>query len=156
MNRQPEVEVLPAAKEFGLGVVPYSPIARGVLTAKYGLNMKPEPGSRAARQDRRMMETEWRPESIDIAQKLKAHAEAKGASPVAFAAAWVLNNRAISSVIAGPRTFDQWMSYYGALSYPWTAEDEGIVDQFVTSGHPSTPRYNDPSYPIAGRFPTTA
>ena len=61
MNRQPEVELLPAAKAFGLGVVPYSPIARGVLTGKYKVNQKADPATRAGRQDWRMMESEWRP-----------------------------------------------------------------------------------------------
>ena len=75
MNRQPEVEVLPAARFFGLGVVPYSPIARGILSGKYQLNVSPEAGSRAARADKRMLETEWRTESLDIAAKLKAHAD---------------------------------------------------------------------------------
>ncbi len=156
MTRQPEVELLPAAKEFGLGVVPYSPIARGILTGKYQLNVKPMPGSRAARQDRRIMETEWRPESIEIAQKLKAHAEGRGTTPVAFAAAWVLNNRSVSSIIAGPRTLEQWMSYPAAPAYRWTAEDEALVNGLVVTGHPSTPGYNDPSYPIEGRFPAVA
>ena len=80
MNRQPEVELLPAAKAFGLGVVPYSPIARGVLTGKYKVNQKADPASRAGRQDRRMMESEWRPESLMIAEKLKEHAEKRGTS----------------------------------------------------------------------------
>jgi aryl-alcohol dehydrogenase (NADP+) len=152
MNRQPEVELLPAAKFFGVGVVPYSPLARGVLSGKYRVNQAAEPGSRAARQDKRMMETEWRPESLLIAEKLKAHAEARGATLVHWATAWVLNNAAVTSVIAGPRTFEQWTSYLGALDYKWTAEDEAIADSLVAAGHPSTPGYNDPAYPIEGRF----
>lgn len=153
MNRQPEVEVLPAARAFGLGIVPYSPIARGVLTGKYRLNEAPEPGSRVARQDKRMMETEWRPESLRIAEELKAHAEARGMTLIAFAVAWVLNNSAISSIIAGPRTLEEWKPYLGALEVTWTPEDEAIVDRYVVTGHPSTPGYNDPNYPIEGRFP---
>ncbi len=153
MNRQPEVEVLPAAREFGLGVVPYSPIARGVLTGKYRVNTAPEAGTRAARQDKRMMETEWRPESLKIAEDLKAHAEARGTTPVAFAVAWVLNNRAISSVIAGPRTLDQWKSYFPALDVVWQAADEALVNTHVATGHASTPGYTDPGYPIEGRYP---
>jgi aryl-alcohol dehydrogenase-like predicted oxidoreductase len=152
MNRQPEVEVLPAARFFGLGVIPYSPIARGVLSGKYRPNVAPEAGSRAARKDRRMMETEWRPESLEVAQKLKARAETRGATLVAFAAAWVLNNQAVSSIIAGPRTLEQWTSYLGAVTYAWTPEDEALVDEYVVTGHPSTPGYNDPAYPIEGRF----
>ena len=94
MNRQPETELLPAARFFGLGVVPYSPLARGVLTGKYKVNQVAEAGSRAARQDKRMLEAEWRPESLMIAEKLKAHAEARGTTLVHWATAWVLNNRA--------------------------------------------------------------
>jgi aryl-alcohol dehydrogenase-like predicted oxidoreductase len=156
MNRQPEVELLPAARAFGLGVVPYSPIARGMLTGKYRVNEAVDPSSRGGRKDRRMLETEWRPESMLIAEKLKAHAEAAGVSLVAWAVAWVLNNRAVSSIIAGPRTFEQWTSYFGALDYAWTKDDEALADRLVATGHASTPGYNDPQYPIAGRFPAVA
>ena len=153
MTRQPEVEVLPAAREFGLGVVPYSPVARGILTGKYRLNVAPDADSRVARQDTRMMQTEWRPESLEIAEQLKVHAESRGTSLMAFAVAWVLNNRAITSVIAGPRTLEQWKPYLTALEFAWSPEDEAAVDRHVTTGHPSTPGYNDPGYPIEGRFP---
>jgi aryl-alcohol dehydrogenase-like predicted oxidoreductase len=156
MNRQPEVELLPAARAFGLGVVPYSPIARGMLTGKYKVNQAADPTSRAGRKDRRMLETEWRPESMLIAEKLKARAEAAGVSLVHWAVAWVLNNKAVSSIIAGPRTFEQWTSYFGALDYAWTAEDEALADRLVVAGHASTPGYNDPQYPIVGRFPAVA
>jgi aryl-alcohol dehydrogenase (NADP+) len=154
MNRQPEVELLPAARAFGLGVVPYSPIARGVLSGKYRVNQVAEPGTRAARQDKRMMETEWRPESLIIAEKLKAHAEARGTTLVHWATAWVLANAAVTSVIAGPRTFEQWTSYFGALDYAWTAEDEALADSLVATGHASAPGFNDPAYPVEGRFKT--
>jgi aryl-alcohol dehydrogenase-like predicted oxidoreductase len=153
MNRQPEVELLPAARAFGLGIVPYSPIARGMLAGKYKVNEAADPASRGGRKDRRMMETEWRPESMLIAEKLKAHAEARGVSLVAWAAAWVLNNGAVSSIIAGPRTFEQWTSYFAALDYAWTSEDEALANRLVVTGHASSPSYNDPQYPVVGRFP---
>jgi aryl-alcohol dehydrogenase-like predicted oxidoreductase len=153
MNRQPETELLPAAKFFNLGVVPYSPLARGVLTGKYKVNQAAEPGTRAARKDARMLEAEWRPESLIVAEKLKAHAESRGTTLVHWATAWVLNNSAITAAIAGPRTLEQWTSYFGALDYKWTAEDEALANSLVTPGHPSTPGFNDPAYPIEGRFP---
>jgi aryl-alcohol dehydrogenase-like predicted oxidoreductase len=153
MNRQPEVEVLPAARAFGLGVASYSPLARGVLSGKYQPGSNAPPDTRAGRADRRMMETEWRPESLAIAQELKAHAERKGRTLVDFAVAWILNNQSITSVIAGPRTFEQWSSYTGAAAYPWSSEDEALVDKLVQPGHPSTHGYTDPGYPVEGRFP---
>ncbi len=75
LNREVEVEHLPACGYFGLGAVPYSPLARGVLTGKYQPNAVPPPDSRAGRRDRRMMESEWRPESLAIAQEIAAHAQ---------------------------------------------------------------------------------
>jgi aryl-alcohol dehydrogenase (NADP+) len=152
MNRMPETEHLPACQHYGLGVVPYSPLARGVLTGKYAPNVAPEAGSRVARKDRRMMETEWRHESLEIARTIKAHAEAKGATPIDIAMGWVLNNAAITSVIAGPRTMAQWQAYVTALDYAYTPEDEALIDGLVVTGHASTPGYNDPGYPIEGRY----
>ena len=156
MNRQPEVELLPAARTFRIGAVPYSPIARGVLTGKYRVNQTPQAGSRAARQDKRMLEAEWRAESLIIAEKLQAHAAARGIPLVHWAVAWVLNNAAVSAAIAGPRTFEQWTGYLGALSYTWTPEDEALADRLVPPGHPSTAGFIDPAYPVEGRFATVA
>jgi len=56
-------------------------------------------------------------------------------------------------VIAGPRTLAQWKDYFPAVDKPVTAEDEALVDSLVRTGHPSTPGYSDPSYPIKGRHP---
>ena len=150
LNRQPENEILPACRHFGLGVVPYSPVARGVLLGKYKPGEKPPEGTRAGRSDKRMMETEFREESLVIAQKLKAHAEGKGMSAGGFAVNWVLSNPIVTSVIAGPRTFEQWTSYLSA-GKPLDAEDEALVDSLVRPGHPSTPGFNDPAYPLTGR-----
>ncbi len=151
LNRQPEVEVLPACAHYGMGVVPYSPIARGVLTGKYLPGSAPPEGSRAARGDRRILETEWREESLAIAQKLKVHAEARGITLLQFAIAWLLANRTLSSVIAGPRTLAQLRDYFPALAHDWSDEDEAIVDQLVVAGHASTAGYHDPQYPFFGR-----
>lgn len=151
MTRQPEVELLPACAHYGLGVAPYSPLARGVLTGKYAPGAAPIEGSRAGRKDARMLQTEWRDESLAIAQTLKNHAQAKGCTPGQFATAWLLNNKLVTSPIAGPRTLEQMQDYLGALDVEFTTEDEALVDNLVTSGHPSTPGYNDPAYPIEGR-----
>jgi aryl-alcohol dehydrogenase-like predicted oxidoreductase len=153
LNRMPETEHLPACAYYGLGIVPYSPLARGVLTGKYRPDAPPPEDTRAGRGDRRIMQTEWRPESLAIAQQLKAHAEERGMTAGQFAVAWVLNNRLITSVIAGPRTEDQWGEYLGALECSLTAADEALVDTLVIAGHPSTPGYNDPAYPLEGRIP---
>jgi aryl-alcohol dehydrogenase-like predicted oxidoreductase len=151
LNRMPEVEVLPACAHHGIGVVPYSPIARGVLSGKYAPGTKPAEGTRAGRGDKRMMETEFRDESLRAAQALKSHCDRKGVALSHFASAWVLAHRAVSAVIAGPRTLPQWQDYLGALEFMIDAEDEALVDSLVRPGHPSTPGYNDPAYPLEPR-----
>ncbi|MDO9165554.1 MAG: aldo/keto reductase [Rhodoferax sp.] len=152
LNRMPEVEVLPACAHHGIGVTPYSPVARGVLTGKYPPGQPPAPDSRAGRGDKRIAQTEFREESLLIAQQLKVHAEGRGISLAQFSTAWVLANRAVSSVIAGPRTLRQWQDYLPALDYVFTPEDEALVDSLVRPGHPSTPGFTDPTYPATGRF----
>jgi len=151
LNRMIEVEHLPACAHFGVGVFAYSPLARGVLTGKYTPDVPPQAGTRAGRQDRRMMETEWRPESLHIARTIAEHAAARGTTASRFALAWVLNNRLVAGAIAGPRTMEQWEDYVAALEFRLTAEDEALIDRLVPPGHPSTPGYNDPAYPIDGR-----
>ena len=153
LNRLPEVELLPAAHHFGLGVIPYSPLARGILTGKYRPGEEPQPDSRAGRNDPDMMSREWRTESLRIAQELREHAESKGMTTGQFALNWLLGNALVSAVLAGPRTLDQWTEYLGALDHGFDAEDAALVDRLVPPGYASTYGYQDPMYPVAGRVP---
>ncbi len=151
MNRMPETEILPVCRHYGMGVVPYSPLARGVLTGKYAPGAAPAADTRAGRKDTRMMQTEFREESLVIAQKIVSHAAARGMQPGHFAVNWVLANKIVTATIVGPRTIDQMENYLGALVQDWHAEDETLIDSLVAPGHPSTPGYNDPGYQIEGR-----
>lgn len=151
LNRTPELEHLPACGFYGLGVFSYSPLARGILTGKYDPASAPPPDTRAGRQDRRMMQTEWHPQSLRLGREVAAHAEQRGLSPTAFAVRWVLNNRLVTGIVAGPRTEAHWEGYLAALEAPFTAEDEAFVDGLVATGHHAIPGYNDPAYPIEGR-----
>jgi aryl-alcohol dehydrogenase (NADP+) len=151
MDRTAEVEQLPAAAHYGLGVVSYSPLARGVLTGKYAVDAPPAADTRAGRGDRRIHQTEWRPESLRIARTIAEHAAKRGTTSIAFALAWVLKNRVVSSTIAGPRTEAQWDSYLDALQLELGPDDEKLVDCLVPPGHASTHGYTDPNYPVEGR-----
>jgi len=153
VTRGVETELLPACDHYGLGVVGYSPLARGVLSGKYAPDGPAPADSRAARSDKRLMQTEWRAESLSLSQEFKAHAAARGVSPTQLAIAWVLNNRLVSGVIGGPRTRAQWQDYLDALDVRVTADDEAWVDARVKPGHASTPGYTDPIYPVTGRQP---
>lgn len=151
VDRSAEVEIIPAAAAYGLGTVPYSPLARGVLTGKYAVGAKPDAETRAGRGDKRIQMTEWRPESLEIAQKVAAHAKERGMTSIAFAIAWVLKNKFVSAAIAGPRTEAHWDSYMEALNVELGPDDEKFVDSLVVPGHASTHGYTDPNYPVEGR-----
>ena len=151
VNRMPEVEYLPFCAYHGLGVVPYSPLARGVLTGKYRPKAPPDPATRAGRGDKRMMMTEFREESMVIAQTIKEHAEARGRTAIGFALNWVLANPIVTSVIVGPNSQAQLRTYLAATDEAFDAADEALLDRLVAPGHPSTPGYTDPLYPVTGR-----
>lgn len=153
VTRLIETELLPCCDHYGVGVVAYSPLARGVLTGKYEPGTAPQAGSRAARGDKRILQTEFRTESLALAQEFKEHARRRGMSPTQFAIAWVLNNRLVNGVVGGPRTLDQWGDYVAALSLRLDADDEALVDRLVPPGYASTHGYNDPQYPLTGRVP---
>ena len=155
LNRGIEVEVLPACAELGLGVFPYSPNARGILSGKYTPGGEPPDGSRASLAghslQRRMMESEFRPENIKVAEAIAAYATARGLDPTAFAVAWVLANPTVTGAIAGPRTMAQWETYLAAFHVEWTPEDEAMVDSLVPPGTTAVPQFTDPAYPVEGR-----
>ncbi|MFF7709095.1 aldo/keto reductase [Pseudomonas sp. NPDC007930] len=151
VNREAEVEILPAAAHFGAGSVCYSPLARGILTGKYRAGTEPDASSRAGRADPRMLEAEWRPESLAAAAALAAYAERTGRQPAHLAQAWVMRNRLVTSTLVGPRTFAQWQDGLAARACPWHAEDEAFCDALVSPGKSSSLGPVDPHHPIEGR-----
>jgi aryl-alcohol dehydrogenase-like predicted oxidoreductase len=151
VNRDAELELLPACQKHGIGVVAYSPLARGVLAGKYRPGSPPPEGSRAARGDRRIQQAELRDESFVVADRLRPLAERHGCSLTQFALAWGLANPIVSAVIIGPRTMEQLEDNLGSLEVRVTPEDEATVDALVPPGEHSGKGYNDPLYPVRGR-----
>ncbi len=149
LNREAEMDLLPACRHFGIGVIPYSPLARGVLTGKYRAET-PE-GSRADRGDRRMLEVEFYPETLALAAKAADWAAGKGLAPAALALNWLWANDAVSCILAGPRTLDQLAGYFAAADAPYDAEDEAFLSALCPSGRMPVPGHADPRYPYRGR-----
>jgi aryl-alcohol dehydrogenase-like predicted oxidoreductase len=151
VNRDAEVELFPMCQAHGVGVVAYSPLARGVLTGKYRAGEKPPEGSRAARGDTRIHQTELREGSFHVASDLARLAQQKGVALSQFAVAWVLANPIVTSAIIGPRTLEQYEDYLQALNCRITPDDEAVVDRLVPPGEHTGWGFTDPSYPVRGR-----
>ena len=156
MTRGIETELLPCCAQYGLAAVVYSPLARGVLSGKYPPGSAPPEGTRAARSDRRLLQTELRDESMQLAQRIVEYAGRRGLTAAQLALAWVWNNRLVHGLVGGPRTMAQWQLYLEATNVEFTAEDEEFVSGLVPAGHASTPGYTDPIYPVTGRVSRTA
>jgi aryl-alcohol dehydrogenase-like predicted oxidoreductase len=151
VNRDIEVELLPLCQQHRLGVVTYSPLARGILSGKYKPGQAFPEGSRAARNDVRMRQAELRDDSIQIAQEIAAHCAARHVAPSQFALAWCLANPIITSIILGPRTMEQFDDNVACLNVTITPEDEAFIDHLVPPGEHSGKGFNDPLYPVTGR-----
>jgi aryl-alcohol dehydrogenase-like predicted oxidoreductase len=152
VNRDPEVELFPFCHEFGIGVMIYSPLARGVLAGKY-LAGKPLPeGSRAHRGDTRIQQAELKEESFEVAQKLKPMADAHGKTLTQFSLNWALKNRVVTSAIVGPRTMDHLEDNLGCLGWDLDQESLDEIDRLVPPGTHTGIGFTDPAYPVRGRI----
>lgn len=151
VNRDVEVELLPLCRAKGIGVVSYSPLARGILTGKYKPGQPFPEGSRASRNDKRMQQAELREESFLVAQEITGHCNEKGVSASQFALAWCLANPILTSIIIGPRTMEQYADNLAAMDVALTPEDETFIDKLVPPGCHTGQAFQDSAYPITGR-----
>ena len=98
--RNAEASLLPAARRYGMGLLPYFPLASGLLTGKYRRNAALPPGARLTKTqrlaDRYMTERNW-----SVTEKLHDFAEAKGHTLLELAFSWLLAQSPVASVIAG-------------------------------------------------------
>ena len=151
--RMAENDYLPACAHYGIGVAPFSPLARGALTGKYRDGAPPPNDSRAARGDASILTRDFSKQTFEVVEAIRTHCAKRGMTPIDFAMLWVLNNRTVSSVISGPRTLEHWTAYLGAFKHTFTAEDEKFAAGLVATGHPATPGLIWSRHPPLGRRP---
>lgn len=108
LARQIEDDVLPTCGRHGLGTLVYSPLGGGVLTGKYQRDVAPGVDTRIGRWSSLGRDMSIPDGHFDIADAVVAIATELGTTPTAVALGWVLGRRGVTSVIIGPRTFDQY------------------------------------------------
>lgn len=106
IERGLEREHVPLCRKYGLGILPWSPLANGFLTGKYRKDQRPPEGSRLTKWEDRLKEYD-RERNWRILAALDEVARARGAEPAQVALAWLLHKPAVASVIFGARTLDQ-------------------------------------------------
>ena len=120
LKRQAESELLPMARAEGLGVIPYSPIAGGMLSGKYAGGAKPEVGRLLT--NTRYQERYADPAITQAIEDFLAFAKERGHHPVSLAVAWVAGNPAITAPIIGARNLEQLEDSLGSLEIEMTPE----------------------------------
>ena len=143
LDRRIERELLPMAQTYGYGIIPWSPLAGGLLTGKYRGEGHIGPG------ESRYNDTVGRPwmddrktvEAFEAIEKLIVLANEKGVPLSQIALAWVLQNPAISSAIIGPRTLEQLEDNLKAVEIQLTEEENKWIDRIVSPGRMVSPFY---------------
>jgi aryl-alcohol dehydrogenase-like predicted oxidoreductase len=125
LNRRAEVDLLPALRAYGVGFLPFFPLASGLLTGKYKRDAAPPSGSRIADWG---MESLLRPESFDIVERLEAFAERRGVSMLEVAIGGLAAQPGVSSVIAGATSAAQVRANAAAAGWAPTVADLAEID----------------------------
>lgn len=126
-NRSAETELVPACLEFGVGILPYFPLAYGLLTGKYSQDREPAEGTRLAGQRERFEDTDWA--RIDA---LQAFADQRDISLLQVALGGLASRPGVSSVIAGVTRPEQVASNAAAVQWQPTEEDAEELTQLGT------------------------
>jgi aryl-alcohol dehydrogenase-like predicted oxidoreductase len=126
--RKPEPELMPAMRRLGLGLLPFFPLASGLLTGKYRRNVALPAGTRLATTerlaDRYLTERNW-----TIAERLGDFAEGRGHSMLELAFSWLLAQGPVSSVIAGATRPEQLEQNVKAGSWKLAEDDLAEIDR---------------------------
>jgi aryl-alcohol dehydrogenase-like predicted oxidoreductase len=125
--RDPEKELIPAMEQHGLGLLPYFPLASGLLTGKYKAGAMPE-GTRIAGSER-LRDRVMTDENIRIAAALEEFATARGHSMLELAIGWLASHPVISSVIAGATKPEQVEANAKAVCWELSADEMAEVDR---------------------------
>jgi aryl-alcohol dehydrogenase-like predicted oxidoreductase len=130
-----ERDMLPVAQQFGMGVIPWSPLNGGFLSGRFRTGVTPQPSHRdQLRAARGATETPAEAQKRAAAEQLGDLAEKFGLSVVDMALGFVLNHPAVTSAIIGPRTMEQLESQLGAPEVELPVELLDAIDEIVPPG----------------------
>jgi aryl-alcohol dehydrogenase-like predicted oxidoreductase len=125
--RDIEKDLLPAAEEYNLGLLPFFPLASGLLTGKYKRG-EAAPGDTRLGKVARLRDRYVTPRNEEIVEKLQAFAQARGHSMLELAFSWLAARPQVSSVIAGATRVEQVEQNVKAIAWNLSAEEMKEID----------------------------
>jgi aryl-alcohol dehydrogenase-like predicted oxidoreductase len=133
--RGTEADILPVAEQYGMGVLPWSPLAGGWLTGRYRKGQALPTSRRAERlPDRFDLANPANQRKLDAVDAFAELAEKAGLSLIHLALAFVLQHPAVTAPIIGPRTMEHFESQLGAVDVTLTPEVLDRIDEIVPPG----------------------
>ena len=144
LDRRIERELLPLAQSYGIGIIPWSPLAGGLLTGKYKRDMPLPEGARFVDyKNNPIMAKRWNDRAFDMIEGFETLVNQRGggASFSQFAIAWCMAQPGVTSPIIGPRTMEQLEDNLKALDVKITDDDNKKVDEVLPRGHMVSPYY---------------
>ena len=130
LARDLDREMMPVLEAYGLGLIPFRPLADGLLTGKYGRSEPPPAGTRLATipraAQRNLTDENW-----SIVERIEQFAAERGHTLLELAFSWLLHRPAVASVIAGATKPEQVEQNIRAASWALTAEDMLEIDRLT-------------------------
>jgi aryl-alcohol dehydrogenase-like predicted oxidoreductase len=142
LDRRIERELLPMARTYGYGIIPWSPLAGGLLTGKYKRDQTAPEGSRFAEASKRPnLQSRMNEGVFDVTEALEPLVSEKGITLSQFALAWVIHQQGVTSPIIGPRTLQQLEDNLSAVNVVISDADRHLIDEVVPPGRMVSPFY---------------
>ena len=131
LERSIEKELVPYCEAFGVGIIPYFPLAGGFLTGKYRRGQAPPPGSRG--EASAYVQQYFTERNFDVIERLEAFAKARGKSVAELAIAWLIARPQVASVIAGVTSVAQLQHNVKASEWELSPEEMQEIEQILSS-----------------------
>jgi aryl-alcohol dehydrogenase-like predicted oxidoreductase len=141
LDRRIERELLPAARTYGFGVIPWSPLAGGLLTGKYKRGEEPPEGARFADTSNPLYRRRLNDRIYDVVEGLQPMAEEKGVSLSQFSLAWCMQQPGVTSPIIGPRTMEQLEDNLAATEITFSEDELRAINRVARRGDSVAPFY---------------
>ena len=142
LDRRIERELIPACQTFGIGIIPWSPLAGGFLTGKYKKSQQPPEGGRFSDGSHFRSGMLKNDAAFDVVEKLEAFANKKETPLSQLALAWCMGKSGITSPIIGPRTMEQLEDNLKAADMTLSEEDHKAIDAICPPGEHVVPFYS--------------
>jgi aryl-alcohol dehydrogenase-like predicted oxidoreductase len=141
LDRRIERELLPAARTYGFGVIPWSPLAGGLLTGKYKRGEEPPEGARFADTTNPLYRRRLNDRIYDVVEGLEPLAQEKGLTLSQFSLAWCMQQPGVTSPIIGPRTMEQLEDNLAAQEITFSEDELRAINRVARRGDSVAPFY---------------